>query len=243
MSDWWNNWSQAQSGSFSGIDLQGLGEVWNAISGPVSGWFGGGVDVSGQTPPQRGGVSTQPSSGGLGDLSSLLNMLGGTAGGGSGAAAAPAGYTTPDGVFIKDGSPEDGFYKLADAVFAKVYGRHPDFAQARVFHDMGVQNTDQLQQILLQMPSHIKQPDGTPITIGVYEDMLQAGQAAAQKSLGRPIPDSLISEWVAQGITTPAAINNWFYQHPASDIPSDQYGAIWDTANQWIQSTWSGFSS
>ncbi len=240
MSNWWDNWSQAQSGSFSGLDLQGLGDAWDAISSAVGSWWGGGVDVSGQD-PQRGGVNTQqPSSSGLGDLGSLLQMLGG-GGAGGGGAAAPAGYTTPDGVFIKDGSSEDGFYKMADAVFSKVYGRHPDFAQARIFHDMGVQNTDQLQQILLQMPSHITQPDGTPITIGVYEDMLQTGQAAAQKYLGRPVPDSLIKDWVAQGVTTPAAINNWFFSHPANDIPPDQYGAIWDSANQWIQSTWSGF--
>jgi len=138
-------------------------------------------------------------------------------------------------VVITDGSPEDRYYKMVDAVWTKIFGFHPDFAQARVFQQMGIQNTDQLNQVIVQMPSHIKAPDGTPITVGTYEDMLTTGNKFSQQYFGRPIPDSLITDWVAQGLTEPAAIENWFWSHPAKDIPKDTYGAIWDSANQWTQ--------
>jgi hypothetical protein len=231
---WWNNWSipwyeQQIGGAFSAL---------GSLARDVEGFF---TDTSGQTPtpppqPQRPGAP------GLGDLSQILGLGGAAGGGGGGGGAAPFdGYTTPDGVQVRNGSPEDHYYKLADAVFTRLYGSHPDFAMARTFHDMGVENTDQLQQILLQMPSHIKSPDGTPITIGVYEDMLSNGNKSAQKFFGRPIPDSLIKDWVAQGITEPAAIENWFWSHPASDLPKDQYGAIWDAASQWTQKVWGAF--
>ncbi len=253
---WWDNFSnvagryasdafsQLTYGSVNWGDVeQGLGDIGGflgALGGDVSGLFGGGVDTSGQ--PQSGGARLrQP--GQQGDLSQLEQLLGGLgsrAGGGAaappaGLAAPPAGYTTPDGVFVADSSPEDRYYKLADAVWSKVFGSHPDFVQAKVFHDMGIENTDQLQQVLLQMPSHIKAPDGTPITIGNYEDMLTTGNKFAQKYFGRPIPDSLITDWVAKGLTEPAAIENWFWSHPANDIPKDQYGAAWDAANKWTQ--------
>ncbi len=212
--------------------------AWNQAQHLFQGSGGGAVGApptaqAGQ--PQQSGMSPQDFLKSLGfDPSSL-------AGGGGGGAAAFDGYVTPDGVQIKNGSAEDRYYKLVDAIWTKFYGAHPDFAQARTFHDMGVENTDQLNQIMLQMPSHIKGPDGTPITLGVYEDMLTEGNKSAQKYLGRPIPDSLITQWVKDGLTTPAAIDNWFYSHPASDIPKDQYGAAWDAANQWTQQVWGQF--
>lgn len=208
-----------------------LGQLGGDIGGFLGGLFG--PDVSGQT-PTPGGTQQQPQGP---DLSQLIQSLGGLAGGtsGGGASSGPSGYTTPDGTFVADNSPEDRYYKLVDAVWTRIFGFHPDFAQARLFQQMGIQNTDQLQQVILQMPSHITSPDGTPINIGTYEDMLTTGNKYAQQYFGRPIPDTLISQWVASGTTTPDAIQNWFYSHPANDLPADQYGAIWDAANQWTQ--------
>jgi hypothetical protein len=217
------------SGQFGpGTTLEGLWSYLQDMSVPAS--------VSGQTPPRQN-AQPQSQQQGPSSLQDLLNQLGASAGGG-GTAGAPAGYTTPDGVFVNDNSPEDRYYKLVDAVWTKVYGAHPDFAQARIFHDLGVENTDQLNTILMEMPSHIKLADGTAVNIGQYESMKTTGQQMSDKYFGRPVPDTLIQQWARGGLTTPAAIQNWFYSHPASDIPADQYGAIYDAANQWTQDIW-----
>lgn len=247
MGNFWDNWSV---GGALGDYYSGLGTVLNnftsgawgpgASAGAVEQWLGGlssgAVDTSGQT-PAAGGAQNQPPGGAGTGSDALQQLLQSLAGGsaGAGTATAPAGYTTPDGVFINDNSPEDRYYRLVDAVWTKIFGFHPDFSQAQMFQQMGIQNTDQLNQVILQMPSHIKAPDGTPITIGNYEDMLTTGNKFATQYFGRPIPDSLISDWVAQGLTEPSAIENWFWSHPAKDIPTDTYGAIWDAANMWTQ--------
>lgn len=245
---WFDNFSSPQPMSLFGLgllnppDVGGIVQQGQHALGQIGDFLGGifQPDVSGQAPqsqPSKQQPKQQPSS--LGDLSSLLGGLGGLAGGGgAGGYAGPPGYTTPDGVFINDNSPEDRYYKMADAVWSKVFGAHPDFAQAKMFRDMGVQNTDQLQAIVLQMPSHIHLADGTPINIGTYEDMRTTGQQLSDKYFGRPVPDTLIQQWAQGGMTTPAAIENWFYSHPATDIPPDQYGAIWDSANKWTQQVW-----
>lgn len=247
MANWWDNWSV---GGALGAYYSGLGTVaHNFLTGQwgpgssadvVEQWLQGlgssSVDTSGQTPEPGGATQTAPGGDSSADaLAQFLKSLQGQAGGGGGAASGPSGYTTPDGVFVQDNSPEDRYYKLVDAVWTKIFGFHPDFAQTRVFQQMDIQNTDQLQQVILQMPSHIKAPDGTPINIGTYEDMLTTGNKFAQQYFGRPVPDSLITDWVSQGLTEPAAIQNWFLSHPAKDIPADTYGAIWDAANQWTQ--------
>jgi len=241
-SSWWDNWSVGGAlGAYynalgtAGHNLLtgqwGPGVSWDELQQLLGELGSSSVDTSGQAPPAAG----QPQQQGTGsdNLQQLLQSLGASGSGSS--ATGPSGYTTPDGVFITDGSPEDRYYKLVDAVWTKIFGFHPDFAQARVFQQMGVENTDQLNQIILQMPSHIKAPDGTPINIGTYEDMLTTGNKFGQQYFGRPIPDSLITDWVAKGVTEPSAIENWFYTHPANDIPKDTYGAIWDAANQWTQ--------
>lgn len=241
MGNWWNNWSGPSTlgphiglgpfGSWLERQIPVLGEDVGQL---ISDWWNSGerqtTSVSGQPPSQ---APQMPSSGG--DLSQLLQQLGGAGAAGASGSGASNQYITPDDVTITDGSPEDRYYRMADAVWTKIFGAHPDFAQARVFHDMGAENTDQLTQIVLQMPSHIKMPDGAAINIGTYEDILTTGNKFAQQYLGRPIPDSLISQWVASGVTTPAAIENWFWSHPANDIPKDQYAAVWDVANQWTQ--------
>ncbi len=247
---WWDNFDSVGTmgaGLLNPPQIQIPGviqNVLNDVSGALGDIFGGGgaVDVSGQ-PPAAGPPQTTPQGT---DLNSMLQqLLGGAAGagtaGGSGAAAAPAGYTTPDGVFINDNSPEDRYYRLVDAVWTKIYGAHPPFSITRTFHDMGIENTDQLNQVMLQMPSHIKLADGAPINIGTYESMLTVGNQFANKYFGRPVPDSLIQQWAQGGLTEPAAIENWFWSHPAKDLPKDTYGAVWDAANQWTQKVWGDF--
>ena len=241
MAAWWDNYDFNLGDIFSHLgDLAGgFRDLPRDVPRDV-GWFFdqfGGLftDTSGQAPAAQ--QAAGPTGQAPPDISSLLRgLLGGAAGGGGrGAPAGPAGYTTPDGVFIADGSPQDRYYKLVDAVWTRVFGAHPGFAQARIFHDMGIENTDQLNQVILSMPSHIKAPDGNAISIGVYENMLQVGNKASQQYTGRPVPDSLIKQWVADGVTEPAAIQNWFFSHPTKDIPLEQYGQIWDAANDWTQ--------
>lgn len=174
-------------------------------------------------------------------LAQIGAALGGSSasGGSSGSASAPAGYTTPDGVWINDNSPQDTYYRMIDAVWTRLYGAHPPFSMVQTMRDLGVENTSQLDTIMLQMPSHIKNPDGSAVPLGVYDQIKGVGNSFSDKYFGRPIPDSLITEWVKKGITDPESIELWFLNHPAHDIPKDVYGKLFDQAAGLIKKTWS----
>jgi hypothetical protein len=217
-----------------GQDLQALGTAANnwleqgsyPIFGPV-----GGPSQQQQPPSYSPGIPNI-----LGAVGGLpASGAGGS--GGSSAAAGPAGYFTPDGVFISNGSSSDTYYKLIDAAWTKTYGQHAPFALVQTMRNLGVQNTSQVNTIMNQLPSHIQNPDGSMMPIGQYNDIYSTGQQLSDKYFGRPISDAVIKDWVKQGVTSPEAIDLWFQNHPATDIPQDVYGQIFDQASQWTQAT------
>jgi hypothetical protein len=140
-------------------------------------------------------------------------------------------------VFIANGSASDTYYKLIDAAWTKTYGQHAPFAMVQTMRNLGVQNTSQVNTIMNELPSHIQNPDGSMMPMGQYNDIYNAGQQLSDKYFGRPISDSVIQEWAKSGVTTPEAIGLWFQNHPATDIPQDVYGKIFDQASQWTQAT------
>lgn len=172
------------------------------------------------------------------DLQSLYQQLYNQGVAAGQASSAPAGYYTPDGVWIADNSPQDAYYRMVDAIWTKIYGQHPPYSMVQTFHDLGVENTSQLDTIMKQMPSHITNPDGSKMPIGQYDVIKGTAESFSDKYFGRPIPDSLIQDWTSKGITDPESIELWFLNHPAKDIPKDVYGQIFDAASQKIQDTW-----
>lgn len=184
------------------------------------------------SPSTLGGPSSSST-----DLKSLFESLYGSGGAAAGSSA-PAGYYTPDGVWINDNSPQDSYYRMVDAIWTRIYGQHPPFSMVQTFHDLGVENTSQLDTVMKQMPSHISNPDGSKMPIGQYDVMKGTGEAFSDKYFGRPIPDSLIQDWASKGITDPQSIELWFLNHPGKDIPKDVYGQIFDAASDQVKKTW-----
>lgn len=142
-------------------------------------------------------------------------------------------YTTPDGHTIFPGTQEDRYYKMADAVWTKIYASHPPWSVVQSFIAQGIQNTDQLTNIINGMPSHIP-----GWSIGEYEGRKSVADNLAQKAWGRPVPDSLMSQLASQGIESPDQIQAWFANHPASAIPKEDYQQIFDLANAQVGPIW-----
>jgi hypothetical protein len=209
-------------------------EINNWLRG-VGDWF---QQVTAPSPPAGTQGETQPKT--SSDLNSLYQSLFGNLASqsGSGSGGAPAGYYTPDGVWISDNSPQDAYYRMVDAIWTRIYGQHPPFSMVQTFHDLGVENTSQLDTIMKQMPSHISNPDGSKMPIGQYDVMKGTAESFSDKYFGRPIPDQLIQDWVKQGITDPESIELWFLNHPAKDIPKDVYGKIFDAAASQTKQLW-----
>lgn len=140
-------------------------------------------------------------------------------------------YFTPDGHKVQENSPDDRWYNMINSVWKKVYGANAPYYAAQALAQTGVQNMDQVQSILDEMPSDIP-----GLSMGQREKLKGAAQSAADKWLGRPVPDALIAQFAAEGKTSPIAIEEWFHSHSSTDIPRDQYTAVWDSMNQWTQS-------
>lgn len=213
-------------------DWKGLTDFFKGVASPDGGT---GQGSSKGTPPS-GGADVNAFLQDLFNKGAAAGTKKGAAGTG-GAADPPAGYYTPDGVFINANSEEDVYYRMVDAIWSKLYGRHAPYAMSQTFKSLGVENTSQLDTIMNQMPSHIKNPDGSAMTLGAYNTIKGVGQGFADKYFGRPIPDSLINQWTSKGITDPASIELWFLNHSAKDIPKEVYGQIFDQAKVHA-STW-----
>lgn len=202
-------------------------------------WFEGFFKPPKPTAQAGTATATKDPSSSATDLASIYQSLFGPgSAASSGAATAPAGYYTPDGVWINDGSPQDTYYRMVDSVWTRIYGQHPAFSMAQTFRDQGVENTAQLDTIMKQMPSHITNPDGTKMPIGQYDVIKGTGETFSDKYFGRPIPDSLIQDWAKKGITDPQSIELWFLNHPAKDVPKEVYGQIFDAASAQVKQTW-----
>lgn len=216
-----------------------LQALWNAGNTTLVNWDIPGTEPIGAPQQQQQAPRYSPGIPNiLGAVGGLPASSGGSGGGGGGAGSSgPAGYYTPDGVFIANGSSTDTYYKLIDSAWTKTYGQHAPFAMVQTMRNLGVQNTSQVATIMNELPSHIQNPDGSMMPMGQYNNIYSTGQQLSDKYFGRPISDAVIQQWTKQGITTPAAISLWFQNHPATDIPQDVYGKIFDQASQWTQAT------
>lgn len=213
---------------------KGMTDQINEWLGQVGNWF---QQVTAPSPPAGTAGAGQPQT--SSDLNSLYQQLfGNLQSQAAGASGAPAGYYTPDGVWINDNSAQDSYYRMVDAIWTRIYGQHPPFSMVQTFHDLGVENTSQLDTIMKQMPSHITNKDGSKMPIGQYDVIKGTAESFSDKYFGRPIPDQLIQDWVKQGITDPESIELWFLNHPAKDIPKDVYGKIFDAASSQTKQLW-----
>jgi murein DD-endopeptidase MepM/ murein hydrolase activator NlpD len=153
----------------------------------------------------------------------------------SGTTAASQPYYTPDHHLITPLSPEDNQYQTADRLWQQMYGSgtHAPWSVVAALAKSGATDQQSIQALMAQWPSHIPN-----LTMGQYTGMMNTAQKLSDKYWGRPIPDSLISEWASQGITSPEAINLWFLNHPATSLPKDEFQAVYDQAAQFTNQTW-----
>jgi hypothetical protein len=236
------NWGQGQGKGKQDDPFAWLGDLGNwFMNSPFLPELGLNQSLSQmlQPSPTAGTQTQQTATGGTNpNLQSLYQQILGAAGAAGSASGAPAGYYTPDGVWINDNSPQDAYYRMVDAIWTRIYGQHPPFSMVQTFHDLGVENTSQLDTIMKQMPSHISNPDGSKMPIGQYDVIKGTAESFSDKYFGRPIPDSLIQQWAKSGITDPESIELWFLNHPAKDIPKDVYGKIFDAAAGQVKQLW-----
>jgi murein DD-endopeptidase MepM/ murein hydrolase activator NlpD len=137
---------------------------------------------------------------------------------------------TGDGQFIDLNTTEGAWWKTVDSAWTSIYGTHAPLQAAMDFRNAGINTVDALQNAMLNMPSSIP-----GVTIGAYQNMSKQVQSTANQAFGRAVPDSLISQFFQQGITSADDIKLWFDTHSSSDIPKADYQAIYDAALPYSQ--------
>ena len=140
---------------------------------------------------------------------------------------------TPDGRLIDYNTPEGTWYHTVDQAWQSIYGQHAPLQAAIDFRNSGIKTVDQLQNALYALPSSIP-----GVNIGTYKQFSSMIQGQAQKSFGRPVPESLMRQLYSQGIRTSSDIRLWFESHPSSSIPADDYQNIYDSAASWTRQIW-----
>jgi murein DD-endopeptidase MepM/ murein hydrolase activator NlpD len=144
------------------------------------------------------------------------------------------GYPTPDGHFIFSNSQEDQLYTMAAAAWRQVYGTRPPWSVVQALQASGVHNEFDLQNAINQMPSSI-----SGMNIGQFQTAMSTLDSLGKQYFNRPMPQSLLRQLAAQGITSPQQMQEWFMTHPATDIPQDQFQALADYANSnWSNAIW-----
>lgn len=231
-------------------DLSQIGGIFSAIGTTVHDIIGPSSASDTPAKPRGPGEGGGDSSASINDIARRLlgggnlggggggSRGGGSGGSGGGASSGPPQYITPDGVVITEGSPQDEYYKMADALWMKNYGSHPPFSIVQTFRDLHIENTSQLEEVMNGMPSHIKNADGSAVPIGQYNAARTTANTIADKYFGRPVPDNMIQDFFSKGIANPAGIELFFLNHSAKDIPKDVYGQIYDQAAEWTKKTW-----
>jgi len=147
----------------------------------------------------------------------------------------PDGYYTIDGHFIENGSQDDVYYKMAQSIWHKEYGTDPPYSIVAGMAAAGVKTIEDVQAMLNAMPSSI-----AGVNIGVYNAVNSNLQKIGNQAFGRPMSKALLSQFLAEGITTPEQMQAWFDSHPASAIPKDVFQQAYDIANAYTQGVWSG---
>lgn len=140
-------------------------------------------------------------------------------------------HVTPDGQTVDFNTPDGTWYKTVDSIWSSVYGQHAPLQAALDFKASGVTTVDALQLTINNLPSNIP-----GVTIGQYKTVSDAAQKQAQQSLGRAVPQSLVQEFLQQGITTSSDIKAWFDFHDSSQVPAGTYQQIFDSSAAYTQS-------
>jgi hypothetical protein len=144
----------------------------------------------------------------------------------------PQPYMTPDGHAIDPNSNDYSYYQMVDGIWQKLYFSHAPWSVVETFKAQHITDAAQAEAILNEMPSHIP-----GWSIGTYDSVKAAAEKIAAKNFGRPIPDSLMKDFAAKGISTPAQVSAWFMQHPSKDIPKEDYQAVFDAALPYANGT------
>lgn len=138
--------------------------------------------------------------------------------------------STGDGQMVDLNTPEGAWWKTVDSAWTSIYGVHAPLQASIDFQHAGINTVDALNNAIQNMPSSIP-----GVTIGSYKTVSDAANSAAQQAFGRSIPQSLISQFFQQGLTTATDIKAWFDTHSSSDIPKSDYQAIYDAALPYTQ--------
>jgi len=137
---------------------------------------------------------------------------------------------TPDNGLVDYNTPSGQWYKTVDTVWQSVYGQHAPLQAAMDFQTSGINTVDSLQLAVNNLPSSIP-----GYTVGQYKAVADAAGAQAQKSLGRSIPQSLVQQFLQQGVTSASDIQLWFESHSSSQMPQGAYQQIFDSSAAYTQ--------
>jgi len=132
---------------------------------------------------------------------------------------------TGDGQLVDLNTVEGSWWKTVDSAWTGIYGVHAPLQAARDFRNAGINTVDALQNAMLNLPSSIP-----GVTVGSYQNVSKLVQSAATQSFGRAVPQSLIAQFLQQGITTQDDVKLWFDTHSSSDVPQADYQSIYDAA-------------
>jgi murein DD-endopeptidase MepM/ murein hydrolase activator NlpD len=143
--------------------------------------------------------------------------------------------TTPDQRIVDANSPLGQWYQAVDSVWVSVFGQHAPLQSAIDFRNGGVQTHQGITDAVNGLPSNI----APGVSIGSFNSLEQSVNAASNSAFGRPVPQSLVTQFFAQGITSASDVKLWFDTHSSSDIPPAQFQAVFDAANPYTQAVWS----
>lgn len=140
---------------------------------------------------------------------------------------------TPDHQLIDAKSTAGQWYQTVNSAWKSIYGVNAPFAAATAFQNAGIKTVQDLQNAMNQLPSSVP-----GLTIGAYNALSNSLQGMSQDRFGRPVPQSMIGEMAAKGITTKSDLQLWFDTHSSSDIPKDQYQSVYDSASGYVKGVW-----
>lgn len=141
---------------------------------------------------------------------------------------------TGDGAMIDLNTQAGQWWSTVDSVWTSVFGMHAPLAAALEFQRSGVNTVQGVQDAINNMPSGIV----AGVSIGAFNNANQTAQSLAQKTFGRPIPQSLVKQFFQDGVTTQSDMQLWFNSHSSSDIPPGEYQQVFDQSASYSQSVW-----
>ena len=150
------------------------------------------------------------------------------------AAAAVGGpFLTSDGHLIYPGSQDYDVFFAAQQLWRKRYGGDPPWSFVSSLIAQGNTTTEQITSAMDQMSSDVPN-----MNWGQRDTLTNDVNSFAQKAWDRPVPDALVKQLAALGITTPGQVQGWIQSHPASALDPGTYAQYFDVANPHTQQLW-----